>query len=219
MGADKFDQARSRSRSLDTRKGSFMTDAETAQLAINTIRSTRSIRCRRPIRASLGTPMALAPLVYTLWNRVMRINPQIRSGQTAIASCCRMDMPGCSLVRAPFEQHPGRQRGLRGGGEAPVTLDDIRRFRQLGSKAPGHPEYRWCPAWRRRPDRSGRASHERWHGHRAEIAGGALQQARLRNLRLQRLCHVRRRLSDGRSGIGGRVTRRPSRARRPLLGL
>ena len=53
-----------------------MTDAETAQLAINTIRTLSIDAVQAANSGHPGTPMALAPLVYTLWNRVMRFDPQ-----------------------------------------------------------------------------------------------------------------------------------------------
>src|SRR5271166_523704 len=198
-----------------------MTDAETAQLAINTIRTLSIDAVQAAISGHPGTPMALAPLVYTLLESGHAIRPA-RSDLAKPRSLRAVEWTclDAALVRAPFEWRPGRQRGLRGGGEA---RGDARRHpalsstREQGSRAPRVP----LGVRRGDDDRTARAGHrhERWHGHRAEMAGGALQQARLRNLRLQRLYRVRRRLSDGGSRIGGRVARRPSRARQPLLGL
>jgi transketolase len=48
-----------------------------------------------------------------------------------------------ALVGPVPDGHAGRERGVRAAGEPSVTLDDIRHFRQLDSKAPGHPEYHW----------------------------------------------------------------------------
>ncbi len=90
-----------------------------------------------------GTPMALAPLVYTLWNRVMRFDPQdpiwpgrdrfvLSNGHASMLLWSMLHLTGTRAVNADYERL----------GEPSVTLDDIRRFRQLGSKAPGHPEYR-----------------------------------------------------------------------------
>jgi len=47
-------------------------------------------------------------------------------------------------------------------GQPSVSLEDIRRFRQIGSKAPGHPEYHWVSGWKPRPARSGRAPRRAW---------------------------------------------------------
>ena len=65
-------------------------------------------------------------------------------------------------------------------GHASVTLDDIRRFRQLDSKAPGHPEYHWVSGVETTtgPLGPGRRD-ERRHGDRAEMAGQPLQPARV----------------------------------------
>ena len=91
-----------------------------------------------------GTPMALAPLVYTIWNRVMRFDPQdpiwpnrdrfvLSNGHASMLLWSVLHLSGTQAVNADYERlgHPS------------VTLDDIRRFRQLDSKAPGHPEYHW----------------------------------------------------------------------------
>ena len=59
---------------LDSRRP--MTDAELDQLSINTIRTLSIDAVQQAKSGHPGTPMALAPLVYTLWNRVMRFDPQ-----------------------------------------------------------------------------------------------------------------------------------------------
>jgi transketolase len=89
-----------------------------------------------------GTPMALAPLVYTLWNRVMRFDPQdpiwpnrdrfvLSNGHASMLLWSVLHLTGSRAVNAEYERL----------GQPAVSLDDIRHFRQLGSKAPGHPEY------------------------------------------------------------------------------
>ena len=91
-----------------------------------------------------GTPMALAPLVYTIWNRVMRFDPQdplwpnrdrfvLSNGHASMLLWSMLHLTRTQAVNADYEKL----------GHASVTLDDIRRFRQLDSKAPGHPEYHW----------------------------------------------------------------------------
>ena len=52
-----------------------MTDEEMTQLAINTIRTLSIDAVQQAKSGHPGTPMALAPLVYTIWNRVMRFDP------------------------------------------------------------------------------------------------------------------------------------------------
>ncbi len=86
--------------------------------------------------------MALAPLVYTLWNRVMRFDPQdpiwpnrdrfvLSNGHASMLLWSVLHLTGTRAVNAEYERL----------GQPAVSLDDIRHFRQLGSKAPGHPEY------------------------------------------------------------------------------
>jgi transketolase len=88
--------------------------------------------------------MALAPLVYTLWNRVMRFDPQdaiwpnrdrfvLSNGHASMLLWSVLHLTGTRAVNADYERL----------GQPSVTLDDIRHFRQLDSRAPGHPEYHW----------------------------------------------------------------------------
>ena len=153
--------------------------------------------------------MALAPLVYTIWNRVMRFDPQdpiwpnrdrfvLSNGHASMLLWSVLHLAGVQAVNAEYERL----------GQPAVTLDDIRRFRQLGSKAPGAPEYHWVSGVETTTGPLGQGDrHQRRHGDRPEVARQALQPARLRRLRLQRLRGVRRRLPDG-----GRRHRRPRRS-------
>jgi transketolase len=121
-----------------------MTTETETQLAINTIRTLSIDAVQQAKSGHPGTPMALAPLVYTLWNRVMRYDPQdpiwpnrdrfvLSNGHASMLLWSILHLTGVQAVDADYERL----------GQPAVTLDDIRRFRQLGSKAPGHPEYRW----------------------------------------------------------------------------
>ena len=74
-------------------------------------------------------------------------------------------------------------------------------------------------ASRPRPARSARARQQRRHGDRRALAGGALQPARVRAVRLQRLRAVQRRRHDGGRVRRGRVARRPPQALEPVLDL
>jgi len=114
------------------------------QLCINTIRTLSIDAVQAANSGHPGTPMALAPLVYTLWNRVMRFDPQdpiwpnrdrfvLSNGHASMLLWSVLHLTRTQAVNAAYEQL----------GQPSVTLDDIRRFRQLGSKAPGHPEYHW----------------------------------------------------------------------------
>src|SRR5580765_1115312 len=77
LACDPVRQKAGRGHAIDTRgRRSAMTDAELDQLAINTIRTLSIDAVQTANSGHPGTPMALAPLVYTLWNRVMRFDPQ-----------------------------------------------------------------------------------------------------------------------------------------------
>jgi transketolase len=91
-----------------------------------------------------GTPMALAPVVYCLWQRFLRFDPDnpiwpnrdrfvLSVGHASMLLYAMLHLTGCKTVNPKYEVL----------GHASVSLDDIKRFRQLDSKCPGHPEYRW----------------------------------------------------------------------------
>ena len=118
--------------------------AELDQLSINTIRTLSIDAVQAANSGHPGTPMALAPLVYTIWNRVLRFDPQdpiwpnrdrfvLSNGHASMLLWSVLHLTGTEAVNADYERV----------GKPAVTLDDIKRFRQLDSKAPGHPEYRW----------------------------------------------------------------------------
>jgi transketolase len=117
---------------------------ELDRLAINTIRTLSIDAVQQAKSGHPGTPMALAPLVYTLWNRVMRFDPQdpiwpnrdrfvLSNGHASMLLWSVLHLTGTRAVNADYERL----------GKPSVTLDDVRHFRQLDSKAPGHPEYHW----------------------------------------------------------------------------
>jgi transketolase len=119
-----------------------MTSAELDQLAVNCIRTLSIDAVQQAKSGHPGTPMALAPLVYTIWNRVMRFDPLdpiwpnrdrfvLSNGHASMLLWSILHLTGTRAVNAEYERL----------GEPAVSLDDIRHFRQLGSKAPGHPEY------------------------------------------------------------------------------
>jgi transketolase len=121
-----------------------LTSEELDQLAINTIRTLSIDAVQQAKSGHPGTPMALAPLVYVIWNEVMRFDPQdpiwpnrdrfiLSNGHASMLLWSVLYLTGTRAVNARYERL----------GEPAVTLDDIRHFRQLGSKAPGHPEYHW----------------------------------------------------------------------------
>jgi transketolase len=119
-----------------------MTNAQLDQLSINCIRTLSIDAVQQAKSGHPGAPMALAPLVYTLWNRVMRFDPQdpiwpnrdrfvLSNGHASMLLWSVLHLTGTRAVNADYERL----------GQPAVSLDDIRHFRQLGSKAPGHPEY------------------------------------------------------------------------------
>src|SRR5437667_756525 len=121
-----------------------MTGADLEQLCINTIRTLSIDAVQQAKSGHPGTPMALAPLVYTIWNRILRFAPQdpiwpnrdrfvLSNGHASMLLWSALHLTKTQAVNAEYEIV----------GQPAVTLDDIRRFRQFNSKAPGHPEYRW----------------------------------------------------------------------------
>ena len=120
------------------------TDTNLDQLCINTIRTLSIDAVQQAKSGHPGTPMALAPLIYTIWNRTLRFDPQnpiwpnrdrfvLSNGHASMLLWSALHLTGTQAVNADYEKL----------GQPSVTLDDIRRFRQLDSKAPGHPEYHW----------------------------------------------------------------------------
>jgi transketolase len=121
-----------------------MTDTKLDQLSIDTIRTLSIDAVQQAKSGHPGTPMALAPLVYTIWNRVMRFDPAdpiwpnrdrfvLSNGHASMLLWSVLHLTGTRAVNADYERL----------GQPSVSLEDIRRFRQLDSKAPGHPEYHW----------------------------------------------------------------------------
>jgi transketolase len=121
-----------------------MADTELDQLSIDTIRTLSIDAVQQAKSGHPGTPMALAPLVYTLWNRVMRFDPEdplwpnrdrfvLSNGHASMLLWSVLHLTQTRAVNADYERL----------GQPSVSLEDIRRFRQLDSKAPGHPEYHW----------------------------------------------------------------------------
>jgi transketolase len=113
----------------------------TEALAINTIRTLAMDAVEAAKSGHPGTPMALAPVAYTLWNEVLRYDPEdpLWPGRDRfVLSCGHASM----LLYAVL--HLAGVKQLADGkptGELAVPLDHIRRFRQWGSRCPGHPEH------------------------------------------------------------------------------
>jgi transketolase len=121
-----------------------MTEAELDLLCINTIRTLSMDAVQAADSGHPGTPMALAPVAYTLWNHVMHFDPAdpiwpnrdrfvLSAGHASMLLYSLLHLSKTTSVNAKYEAV----------GAPTVTLDDIKKFRQLESKCPGHPEYRW----------------------------------------------------------------------------
>ena len=112
-------------------------------LSINTIR-TLSMDAVQPANSGHpGTPMALAPVAYVLWQDICGSIPMTRSGPTATASCSpagHASMLLYSLLHLAGVKAVNKDYEIL--GTPSVSLDDIKKFRQLHSQCPGHPEYR-----------------------------------------------------------------------------
>ncbi|MGD9762285.1 MAG: transketolase [Candidatus Binatia bacterium] len=114
------------------------------QLCINTIRTLSMDAVQQANSGHPGTPMALAPVGYMLWQRFLRYDPEdpiwpnrdrfvLSNGHASMLLYALLHLTGVKAVDPKYEVL----------GAPSVTLDDIKRFRQLGSKCTGHPEYRW----------------------------------------------------------------------------
>jgi transketolase len=109
---------------------------------INTIRTLAMDAVQQANSGHPGTPMALAPVIYTLWQSFLRFDPGdpiwpdrdrfvLSNGHASMLLYAMLHLTGVKAVNAEYERL----------GEPSVTLDDIKHFRQLGGRCPGHPEY------------------------------------------------------------------------------
>src|SRR6202050_5093980 len=116
--------------------------AQIDQLCINTIRTLSMDAVQQAKSGHPGTPMALAPLVYTIWNRVMQFDPRdpiwpnrdrfiLSNGHASMLLWSVLHLTRTQAVNAKYEIVV----------QPSVTLEDIKSFLQINSKAPGHPEY------------------------------------------------------------------------------
>ena len=120
-----------------------LTQLDLDQLSINTIRTLSMDAVQQAKSGHPGTPMAMAPVVYTLWQHFLRFDPEdpiwpnrdrfvLSIGHASMLLYSTLHLTGVKSVNPKYEVL----------GTPAVTLDDIKRFRQLDSKCPGHPEYR-----------------------------------------------------------------------------
>lgn len=108
------------------------------ELCINTIRTLSMDAVQQAQSGHPGTPMALAPVIYTLWQRFLRYDPDDPNWPNRdrfVLSNGHASMLLYSIL------HLAGVRNNQSSRELAVTLEDIKRFRQLDSHCPGHPEY------------------------------------------------------------------------------
>jgi transketolase len=114
------------------------------KICIDTIRTLSMDAVQKANSGHPGTAMAMAPVVYSLWNQFLRFDPNdpiwpnrdrfvLSIGHASMLLYSMLHLTGVKAVNPKYEQL----------GNLSVTLDDIKQFRQLDSKCPGHPEYRW----------------------------------------------------------------------------
>lgn len=118
-------------------------EGDADRLAIDTIRTLSMDAVLKAKSGHIGTPMALAPVGHTLWTRFLRYDPRrpdwpnrdrfvLSVGHASMLLYALIHLAGIEEIDADGK-HTGREA---------VSLDDIREFRQLSSRTPGHPEYR-----------------------------------------------------------------------------
>jgi len=118
------------------------TDLDT--LSVNTIRGLCMDAVQKANSGHPGTPMGIAPVAYTLWQRFLRFDPAdpiwpnrdrfvLSEGHASTLVWSLLHLAGVHAVDPDYEVL----------GTRAVTMDDLKSFRQLGSHCPGHPEYRW----------------------------------------------------------------------------
>ena len=115
-----------------------------ADLSIATLRTLSMDAVQAAQSGHPGTAMAMAPAVYELWQEFLRFDPEdpiwpnrdcfvLSIGHASALLYSVLHLTGVKAVDAQYERL----------GEPSVTLDDLKTFRQLNSRCPGHPEYRW----------------------------------------------------------------------------
>ena len=121
---------------------SIATGTEFDQLSINTIRTLSIDAVQKANSGHPGAPMGLAPVAYCLWQQFLRYDPADPlwlNRDRFVLSNGHASMLLYSLL------HLAGVREVTSAGEIlstpAVSLDEIKNFRQLGSKTPGHPEY------------------------------------------------------------------------------
>ena len=118
-------------------------DGSPARLAIDTIRTLTLDAVTKAKSGHIGSPLDLAPTAYALWTQMLRYDPSkpdwpnrdrfvLSAGHASMLLYATLHLAGVEEIDA----HGNKT------GKPAISLDDIKAFRQLGSKTPGHPEYR-----------------------------------------------------------------------------
>lgn len=118
-------------------------DGSPERLAIDTIRTLSMDAVQKANSGHPGTPMALAPVGWTLWTKFLRYDPGTPDWPNRdrfVLSVGHASMLLYSLLYLAGVKEIDRNG--KPTGQPAVSLADIESFRQLGSKTPGHPEYR-----------------------------------------------------------------------------
>jgi transketolase len=111
-------------------------------LSINTIRTLSMDGVQKANSGHPGTPMALAPAAYTLWQQFLRYDPEnprwpnrdrfvLSNGHASMLLYSMIHLAGILAANSKGEILP----------EPALSIDDLKKFRQIDSKTPGHPEY------------------------------------------------------------------------------
>ncbi len=116
----------------------------TDQLAINTIRTLAIDGVQKANSGHPGTPLGAAPTAYAVWQHALRYDPQnpwwpnrdrfvLSAGHASMLLYALIHLAGIKAANASY----------KGADRDAVTIDDLKSFRQEGSRCPGHPEYGW----------------------------------------------------------------------------
>src|SRR5262245_10832933 len=128
-------------RSSEVESSSALSSLQIDARCIDTVRTLAMDAVQQAKSGHPGTPMALAPLIYTLWQRILRFDPDqplwpnrdrfvLSNGHASMLLYAVLHLAGVKAAKLANGRHP-----------VAVALEDIKRFRQIDSACPGHPEY------------------------------------------------------------------------------
>ena len=110
-------------------------------LCIDTIRTLSMDAVQKAKSGHPGTPMALAPVAYTLWQDVLRYDPQDPTWPNRDRFVLSVGHASMLLYSLIFLSGVRKIDEHGATNDPAITLDDLKQFRQLSSVTPGHPEY------------------------------------------------------------------------------